>query len=406
MIGRGLNFWKNLGSRVKQHIKQWTKPVTTTIVTGTLSDMIRSRADLIAENAMLRQQLIVLNRQVKRPQLTNGDRIRLVLLARCTQFWQQALHIVQPDTLLRWHRDLFRRHWRRKSKNKKRKPRIAQETIDLIRQMAKENRLWGAERIRGDLLNLCIKVIKRTVQKLSWLLLSSAGFGRHVRQSWLGVWALSATVLPLDNCHRPEQPYHRQLLADRVGPTGKLNPASNELLPAFRCYGNMTRDASSKIGDAGVRMMEPTEYTYRRDSARLRMVFLVESSGDALTDALTGSGVVVVICEFGDEAMQLVAVENKHMVQTFPFTAANEALAVGVGLGGLEWCPQLLDAAAGSNGEKRRPYLLSRSRMRYLGASPQGVASRNCWAVQSSVGERVTAVCTIRRVISSMTTKM
>ena len=113
-----------------------------------------------------------------------------------------------------------------------------------------------------------------------------------------------------------------------------------------------TRDASSKIGDAGVRMMEPTEYTYRRDSARLRMVFLVESSGDALTDALTGSGVVVVICEFGDEAMQLVAVENKHMVQTFPFTAANEALAVGVGLGGLEWCPQLLDAAAGSNGRE------------------------------------------------------
>jgi hypothetical protein len=69
MIGRGLNFWKNLGSRVKQHLKQWTKPVTTPLVTGTLSDMTRSRADLIAENAMLRQQLIVLNRQVKRPQL-------------------------------------------------------------------------------------------------------------------------------------------------------------------------------------------------------------------------------------------------------------------------------------------------------------------------------------------------
>jgi putative transposase len=140
MIERFLNFRKNLGSRVKQHLKQWTKPVTTTLVTETLSDMTtRSRADLIAENAMLRQQLIVLNRQIKRPQLTNGDRIRLVLLARCTQFWQQALHIVQSDTLLRWHRDLFRRYWWRKSQKKKRKPRIAQETIDLIRQMAKEN---------------------------------------------------------------------------------------------------------------------------------------------------------------------------------------------------------------------------------------------------------------------------
>jgi putative transposase len=163
MIGRGLDFWKNLGSRVKQHIKQWTKPVTTTLVTETLSDMTRSRADLIAENTMLRQQLIVLNRQIKRPQLTNGDRIRLVLLARCTQFWQQALHIVHPDTLHRWHRDLFGRHWWRKSQKKKRKPRIAQGTIDLIRQMAKENRLWGAERIRGELLFVFIELHTRRI---------------------------------------------------------------------------------------------------------------------------------------------------------------------------------------------------------------------------------------------------
>ena len=118
-----------LGRRAKQHLKQWTKPVTTTLVAGALSDVSRSRADLFAENMMLRQQLIVLKRQVKRPQLTNLDRIRLVLAARCTQFWQQALFIVQPDTLLSWHRDLFRRYWRRKSKNKRRNPRIAPETI-------------------------------------------------------------------------------------------------------------------------------------------------------------------------------------------------------------------------------------------------------------------------------------
>ena len=92
--------WNKLIGR----IKRWTKPVTTGFVTGILSDSTRSRADLIAENALLRQQLIVLRRQVKRPLLTPGDRVRLVLLARCTQFWQPALHIVQPDTLLRWHR--------------------------------------------------------------------------------------------------------------------------------------------------------------------------------------------------------------------------------------------------------------------------------------------------------------
>jgi len=147
-----LRFCGNLGRQAKQYLKQWTKPATATLVTGAVSDLTRSRAGLIAENVMLRQQLIVLKRQVKRPQLTNFDRIRLVLAARCTQYWQQALFIVQPDTVLRWHRDLFRRYWRRKSKNKRREPRIAPETIALIRKMAEENRLWGAERIRGELL--------------------------------------------------------------------------------------------------------------------------------------------------------------------------------------------------------------------------------------------------------------
>jgi putative transposase len=126
---------------------------------------MRSRADLIAENALLRQQLTILRRQVKRPRLTKADRIRLVLLARCTRFWKQALHIVQPETLLRWHRDLFRRYWWHKSRNKKPKPRIASKTIALIKQLAKENRTWGAERIRGELLKLGIRVSKRTIQK-------------------------------------------------------------------------------------------------------------------------------------------------------------------------------------------------------------------------------------------------
>ena len=102
---------------------------------------------------------------MKRPKLTHGDRIRLLLFARCTEYWKHALHIIQPDTLLRWHRELFRHYWRRKSKSKQRKPRVTQETIDLIKQLAKENPLWGAERIRGELLKLGIKVCKRTVQR-------------------------------------------------------------------------------------------------------------------------------------------------------------------------------------------------------------------------------------------------
>ena len=156
---------KRFDNRVKLYLKQWSKPVTASIAVGTLIDLRRNRRDLIVENAMLRQQLIVLHRQVKRPHLTQGDRLLMILLARMTGYWQQALHIVQPETLLRWHRDLFRYYWRRKSKSDKREPRISPETIELIEQMASENRLWGAERIRGELLKLGIKGSKRTVQK-------------------------------------------------------------------------------------------------------------------------------------------------------------------------------------------------------------------------------------------------
>ena len=143
-----VNACKSFFTHIKNQLKNNTKPTTATIAVGALSDLPRSKPDLIAENAILRQQLIVLNRQVKRPQLTPGDRIRLVLMARLTRFWQTALHIIQPDTLLRWHRDLFRLYWKRKSKSNKRKPRIPQETIDLIKQMAQENPFWGAEKIR------------------------------------------------------------------------------------------------------------------------------------------------------------------------------------------------------------------------------------------------------------------
>ena len=87
---------------------RWTKPLMASLPLSTLTDLGRSKSELIAENALLRQQLIVLRRQVKRPSFSRSDRILLVLLARLVRTWQQTLVIVQPDTLLRWHRELFR----------------------------------------------------------------------------------------------------------------------------------------------------------------------------------------------------------------------------------------------------------------------------------------------------------
>jgi len=79
----------------------WTTPGPTSLLLGTLTDLSRSKSELIAENALLRQQLIVLRRQVKRPAFTRTDRILLVLLARMVRTWNQALFIVQPETVRR-----------------------------------------------------------------------------------------------------------------------------------------------------------------------------------------------------------------------------------------------------------------------------------------------------------------
>jgi putative transposase len=144
---------------------RWMKPLSTSLPLGTLTDLSRSKPELIAENALLRQQLIILRRQVKRPACTKADRMLLILLARLVRTWKQALLIVQPDTLLRWHRELFRLAWKSRSMAVSHTPRVAPETVALIREMATKNRLWGAERIRGELLKLGLHVCKRTIQK-------------------------------------------------------------------------------------------------------------------------------------------------------------------------------------------------------------------------------------------------
>jgi predicted transcriptional regulator len=126
--------------RLHTRFVQWTRPLTPSLLLGTIADLGRSKSELMAENALLRQQLIILKRQVKRPTCTKTDRILLVLLARAVRAWKQTLFIVQPETLLRWHRELFRLYWKRRSKASSYKPKVAAETIALIREMAKGNR--------------------------------------------------------------------------------------------------------------------------------------------------------------------------------------------------------------------------------------------------------------------------
>ncbi len=159
-----------------------TTPIASPLVGGTLADLVRSKPALITENALLRQQSIILRRSVKRPRCTPADRTLLVLLASRVRLWRHALLIVQPDTLLRWHRQGFRLFWRRKSRaaTSPRKAKMSTETIALIREMAAANRLWGAERIRGELLKLNIRAAKWTIQKY----MRGARSPRRFSQTW------------------------------------------------------------------------------------------------------------------------------------------------------------------------------------------------------------------------------
>jgi len=133
---------KLLEPRIRQRVKQTNQSV----VLGMAADLTRGRSELVLGNAFLRQQVIVLSREKKRPPLTNRDRRLLVLLARLLPAWKDALMIVQPDTLLRWHRELFKVVWRRKSKAKPQPATLSATTIRLIWRLATDNRLWGAER--------------------------------------------------------------------------------------------------------------------------------------------------------------------------------------------------------------------------------------------------------------------
>ncbi len=151
----------------RQRLFVATKPTAAAPLVETLVDLVRRKPALVLENALLRQQVIILQRSVKRPRCTPTDRALLVLLASRLRTWRTALLLVQPETLLRWHRQLFTRCWRLKSRAAApaQRPPIAPETVTLIREMAAANRTWGAERIRGELLKLNIRVAKSTIQR-------------------------------------------------------------------------------------------------------------------------------------------------------------------------------------------------------------------------------------------------
>src|SRR5713101_8125912 len=135
-------------------------------VLAVLASPFKSKSRLEAENAALRHQLTVLRRKVRgRAQLSNNDRWFFVQLYRWFPSILQVVTILRPETLVRWHRDGFRRYWRWKSRSRGGRPQIEAELRALIRQMSVENFLWGAPRIHGELLKLGFEIAQSSVAK-------------------------------------------------------------------------------------------------------------------------------------------------------------------------------------------------------------------------------------------------
>jgi putative transposase len=131
-----------------------------------LSASFRSRVELQREVLALRQQIHVLERSRRsRPRLLRTDRAFWIWLSRVWPGWRRALIIVQPATVIAWHRQGFRWFWRWKSRRRAGRPAVSTDVRALIRSMSDANPLWGAPRIHGELLKLGIAISQASVAK-------------------------------------------------------------------------------------------------------------------------------------------------------------------------------------------------------------------------------------------------
>ena len=133
------------------------------IVGWSVVSALKSRRDLALENVALRHQLMVLQRQPGSLRLKDRDRLFWICLRRLWPDWRSALSLVQPATVVRWHRRGFRAYWRWKSRINGGRPRIDREVRELIHDMWNSNPTWGKPRIQAELRKIGIEVSDSTV---------------------------------------------------------------------------------------------------------------------------------------------------------------------------------------------------------------------------------------------------
>ena len=175
----------------------------------------RSRRNVALENLVLRHQLQVALRTNPTPRLANPDRILWTWL-RLWSSWRDHLLVVKPASVIRWHRKGWRLYWSWKSRTRLARPRLSPEVRDFIGTMSRDNRLWGTERIRGELLKLGIVVSKRSIRRYRWRKPTPVGSQSQTWRTFLtnelkGIWAADLLVihyeLPTDSLrNRPPPP--------------------------------------------------------------------------------------------------------------------------------------------------------------------------------------------------------
>src|SRR5258705_11009994 len=169
------------------------------LIFWTLVDLIRARATLEAEIWVLRQQINVLRRAARRRQSFGiFDRLIFVGLYRVFPKICDALAIVKPDTIVRWHRAGYRSYWRWKSRPRGGRPTVPAEIRKLIREMSIANPLWGAPRIHGELLKLGIEIGQTSVAKYMVKRREppSQGWKTFLRNHADGIAAIDLFVVP------------------------------------------------------------------------------------------------------------------------------------------------------------------------------------------------------------------
>ena len=148
----------------------------------TVRSTARPQRDLVLENLLLRHQLAVLTRPTRTrryARLRLWDKLLWIVARRFCTGWREHLSFITPETIVRWHRQSWRLFWRWKSRSRGGRPHLSSEVRDLIATMSRENRLWGTERIRGELLKPGSVVSNRSIRRYRW-----RGPGRSPTQTW------------------------------------------------------------------------------------------------------------------------------------------------------------------------------------------------------------------------------